>query len=117
MFSKKEDIEIIGLLTATIAWGNRVSIIKNGQNLIKLLNDRPYKSVINYKEKDYHKMKLFKHRTFNGFDLHFFLLSLKNIYINHGGLENLFTIGFKASLTIKEELSPVTLTLVRALGT
>ena len=29
-FSKKEDIEIIGFLVATIAWGNRKSIIKNG---------------------------------------------------------------------------------------
>ena len=28
-FSKKEDIEISGFLTATISWGNRKSILKN----------------------------------------------------------------------------------------
>lgn len=30
-FSKKEDIEIAAFLTATIAWGNRKSIIKNAK--------------------------------------------------------------------------------------
>jgi hypothetical protein len=34
-FSKKEDIEIIGFLVSTIAWGNRTSIIKNGEKLIE----------------------------------------------------------------------------------
>ena len=32
-FSKKQDIEISGFLSATIAWGNRKSIIKNAQKL------------------------------------------------------------------------------------
>ena len=39
LFSKKEDREIIGLLTATIAWGNRKSIISNGEKVIKLLKN------------------------------------------------------------------------------
>jgi hypothetical protein len=30
-FSNKEDIEISGFLTATIAWGNRKSIINNAK--------------------------------------------------------------------------------------
>ena len=29
-FTKKEDVEISAFLTATIAWGNRKSIINNG---------------------------------------------------------------------------------------
>ena len=36
LFSKKEDIEISGFLTATIAWGNRKSILKNARNLMEL---------------------------------------------------------------------------------
>ena len=31
LFQKKEDIEISGFLTATIAWGNRKSIIKSSK--------------------------------------------------------------------------------------
>ena len=33
-FKQKEDIEIIGLLVATIAWGNRKSIIKSGNKYL-----------------------------------------------------------------------------------
>ena len=32
-FSKKEDIEISGFLAATIAWGNRKSIINNANKM------------------------------------------------------------------------------------
>src|SRR5690625_7247639 len=31
LFDKKEDIEIAGFLVATIAWGNRKTILKNGR--------------------------------------------------------------------------------------
>lgn len=37
-FSKKEDIEIAGFLIATIAWGQRISIINNGNKLMRLMN-------------------------------------------------------------------------------
>ena len=35
LFSKKEDIEIIGFLVAIISWGQRISIINNGKKIIK----------------------------------------------------------------------------------
>ena len=35
-FSKKEDIEIIAFLIASIAWGNRTSIIKSGERAFTL---------------------------------------------------------------------------------
>ena len=94
LFSKKEDIEISGLLTATIAWGNRKSIINSAQKMAALFNNKPFDFVMNYKEEDFELVKSFKHRTFNGFDLHYFLLSLQNIYLNKGGLENIFKAGF-----------------------
>ena len=41
LFSQKEDIEIAGFLSATIAWGNRKMIIKNAQkHLIKGLKTK-----------------------------------------------------------------------------
>ena len=36
-FSKKEDIEIAGFLAATIAWGQRVTIINNANKLIDFI--------------------------------------------------------------------------------
>jgi uncharacterized protein (TIGR02757 family) len=90
LFSKKEDQEIIGFLTATIAWGNRKSIISNGEKLIELLKNEPFEFVLNYNKSK--QIKNFVHRTFNAQDLDFFIRSLQNIYLNHGGLEAAFTV-------------------------
>lgn len=89
-FQKKEDIEISAFLTATIAWGNRKSIIKNAHRMMELLDNAPHDFVLNHQEDDLDKLTGFVHRTFNAIDLNFFISSLKNIYINHGGLENVF---------------------------
>ena len=36
-YDLKEDIEISGFLTATIAWGNRTMIIKNGHKMMQMM--------------------------------------------------------------------------------
>lgn len=93
LFSKKEDIEISAFLTATIAWGNRKSIINNANRLMTLLDQAPYDFVCNHQEVDIEKLFHFVHRTFNGQDLSYFIRSLKNIYSKHKGLEGVFTKG------------------------
>ncbi len=93
-FSKKEDIEVIGLLVATISWGNRNSILKSAYKMVELMNNQPYDFIMNYKESDLAIVNKFKHRTFNGFDFHFFTLRIKEIYLYHNGLESVFTNGF-----------------------
>ncbi|TBN17933.1 TIGR02757 family protein [Hyunsoonleella pacifica] len=92
LFSKKEDIEISGFLTATIAWGNRKSIINNAKRLIELLDNTPYDFILNHKDTDLEKLQPFVHRTFNGTDCIQFIKSLQYIYKNHGGLETLFAL-------------------------
>ncbi|MFV9551302.1 TIGR02757 family protein [Algibacter sp. PT7-4] len=89
-FSKKEDIEISGFLTSTIAWGNRKSIINNAYKLMQLLDESPYDFVLNHKKTDLEKLESFVHRTFNGNDCIQFIKSLQHIYKNHGGLEAVF---------------------------
>lgn len=86
-FSLKEDIEIIGFLAATIAWGNRKMIIKNASRMTELLGNSPYDFVMNHTEDDLDNFDGFVHRTFNAEDFKFFIKSLKNIYQNHNGLE------------------------------
>lgn len=90
LFSKKEDIEIAGFLSATIAWGNRKSIIKNANKMMELLDNSPHDFIINHKESDLEKLELFVHRTFNGIDFITFIKALQNIYKNHNGLEAVF---------------------------
>ncbi len=89
-FSKKEDIEIAGFLAATIAWGQRVTIINSANKLMKLMDDAPHDFILNAKAKDLKRFQNFVHRTFNGTDAMFFMSSLQNIYKKHGGLENVF---------------------------
>jgi uncharacterized protein (TIGR02757 family) len=88
-YSKKEDIEIMSLLLSTIAWGNRKSIITNGERLIQLMGNNPHEFVLNYKTPEDGYIP-FVHRTFNSLDLDFFFRSLQKIYAE-GTLEQLFT--------------------------
>lgn len=90
-FTKKEDMEISGFLTATIAWGNRKSIINNAERMMELLDYAPHDFVLNHQTNDLDRLQGFVHRTFNGSDLAYFIGSLNNIYRNHGGLESVFS--------------------------
>lgn len=90
LFSRKEDIEIAGFLAATIAWGNRKTIIANAKKMIDLMGNAPYDFVMSHKEDDLEKLDIFVHRTFNGKDLRCFVRALRHIYSEHGGMEAVF---------------------------
>lgn len=89
-FSLKEDIEIAGFLAATIAWGNRKMILRNAGRMMELMDDAPYDFIMNHEENDLERLTGFVHRTFNSADFIFFIRSLRNIYVNHDGLEGIF---------------------------
>jgi len=100
LFTTKENIEIAGFLSATLAWGQRPTIIRNSLKLIALMNNDPIEFLLNTPEDEWDIFRDFKHRTFNSTDCIYFLKSLKNIYQNHGGLEQVFTDGFRNEKTI-----------------
>jgi uncharacterized protein (TIGR02757 family) len=104
LFSTKENIEIAGFLAATIAWGQRPTIIRNAHKLISLMQNNPYEYLINTDEHDWEVFQDFKHRTFNGTDCIYFIKALKNIYLNHGGLEQVFTEGFQHECSVSSAL-------------
>ncbi|MCI5057066.1 MAG: TIGR02757 family protein [Flavobacteriales bacterium] len=86
-FEDKRDVEIVGLLVATIAWGQRKSIINNGERLVKILQHQPYQFLTESSEKELENLSGFVHRTFNSSDLSFFLKALKSIYERYSSLE------------------------------
>ncbi len=90
-FSRKQDIEIAGFLSATIAWGQRPVIVRNANELMRRMDLAPYDFILNHSAKDLNQFKTFKHRTFNGMDCIFFFKSLKNIYSKYDSLEAVFT--------------------------
>ena len=79
-FQVKEDIEIAGFLTATIAWGKRVMIINNAKKMMDLMDHSPYDFIMNHQDSDLEKLEGFVHRTFNGIDLSYFVQALRHIY-------------------------------------
>lgn len=89
-FTKKEDIEIAGFIAATLAWGQRVTIINNASKWMKLMDDSPFDFITNYQDTDLKRFNGFVHRTFNETDAITFITALRNIYENHGGLEAAF---------------------------
>jgi uncharacterized protein (TIGR02757 family) len=92
-FSKKEDIEIAGFIAATIAWGQRITIINNANRFIEMMDDAPFDFIVNHTPSDRNKYKGFVHRTFNEVDAMYFLERLQRLYKEGSGLEQAFNTG------------------------
>lgn len=93
-YSRKEDIEISGFLTATLSWGQRPQIIKSSSWLMNSMGDSPFQFIMECSEAEIQSLNRFYYRTFNGVDCVAFISSLKRIYIEQGGLEKLFSEGY-----------------------
>jgi uncharacterized protein (TIGR02757 family) len=101
LFTRKEDIEISGFLTATISWGKRSSILKSAKRMMKLLGNSPYDFILNHREDHLEKIDGFVHRTFNSTDFIAFIHALKCLYQKGNGLEGIFN-----KYKTKESLQP-----------
>jgi uncharacterized protein (TIGR02757 family) len=90
LYTKKEDIEISGFLTATIAWGNRTMILRNAKRMMALLGNSPYDFILHHDDHDLEKINGVIHRTFNSTDFIYFIKALKHIYKTKNRLESIF---------------------------
>lgn len=89
-FTQKQDIEIAGLFAATLAWGQRKTIIANCLKLIQWMDHAPYEFIRHHQQKDLLRFQTFKHRTFNDIDLAYFFRFLSWFYQKHTSLESAF---------------------------
>ena len=90
LFSKKQDVEIIGFWVAMLAWGQRKTIINKGKELIELMGDAPHDFIVNHSEEERKPFLEFKHRTFQATDTLYFLEFLQNFYKKNDSLETAF---------------------------
>ena len=90
LFSKKQDIEIMGFWAAILAWGQRKTIINKCKELIHLMDGAPYDFVLNHQETDLKRFINFKHRTFNLTDTLYFIEFFKQHYLYSDTLETAF---------------------------
>ncbi|WNJ20165.1 TIGR02757 family protein [Pontibacter sp. G13] len=92
-FDRKEDIEISGFLSALIAWGRRSMIIQNAERLMERMDWAPHQFVMHANEDELGRLSGFVHRTFNEVDARGLVLSLRSVYEQHGGLNQIFAAG------------------------
>lgn len=89
-FRKKEDIELIAFLVATIAWGRRENIIRSSHKLVDLMEGAPHQFISQFQLSDLSRFNHFVHRTFQPYDVRFFMQRLQFILQTHGSLEKAF---------------------------
>ncbi|NVK28719.1 MAG: TIGR02757 family protein [Flavobacteriia bacterium] len=89
-FTNPRDIEVSGYLVATIAWGQRKTILNNGHRLMDIMGHEPHNFVMNASPAELDELH-FIHRTFNSDDLRFLIEGLRSIYLNNNTLEKSFT--------------------------
>ena len=89
-FSLKQDIEIMGFFAATLAWGQRKTIISKCLELEERFGGEPYRFIREHSEEDLRALLGFKHRTFNDTDLLYFVDFLQRHYTRFDSLEDAF---------------------------
>lgn len=91
-YSLRQDIEVTGLLAATIAWGNRKAIVAKAGEMADRLGADPYDFVMSASESQIEALGSFVYRTFQQEDLPGMVRGLRAIYTSNpeGGLEELF---------------------------
>ncbi len=92
-FSGKADREIMGFFAATLAWGQRKTIIRNCLKLAEGMDMAPADFIRNHEEGDRSRFLGFVHRTFNDTDLLYFLEFLQHHYRQQDSLETAFSGG------------------------
>ncbi len=90
LFTKKQDIEIMGFFASIFAWGQRTTIIKKAKELALRMDNAPYDFILNHQDEDLKKLLEFKHRTFNDTDLLYCIEFFKHHYRNNESLETAF---------------------------
>lgn len=90
LFTHKQDIEIAGFFAATLAWGNRTSIINSCKRILDAMDRAPHDFLLNHEEVDLKRFLDIKHRTFNATDLLYFIQFLSHHYRLHESLESAF---------------------------
>ncbi|MDA9555322.1 TIGR02757 family protein [Pelobium sp.] len=90
LFTKQQDIEIMGFWSSMLAWGQRITIINKCKELISLMDGAPHDFILHHQETDLKRFLNFKHRTFNATDTLYFIHFFKHHYSNFDSLEDAF---------------------------
>lgn len=85
-FEDVRDIEIVSLLTSSIAWGNRRMICRDCDRMLSLMGHHPYAYMMDEGYEDLDDSGNI-HRTFFNRHFKYYLRGLRRIYSSHGSLQ------------------------------
>lgn len=86
LFTDPIDIEIAGFLAATLAWGQRTTVLRSCHRLMAAMDHAPADFVQHASDSDLARLDGFVHRTFSSLDCQHFLRVLGVLYRERGGL-------------------------------
>lgn len=97
-YTKTQDIELAGFLTASLAWGNRKSILKSANSLMDRMDQAPSDFLHSASEPELKAASRgFVHRTFQERDALLFFIALRGMMEKYKSLEAVFLEGLMAS--------------------
>jgi uncharacterized protein (TIGR02757 family) len=89
-FSKDKDIEISGLIAATLSWGQRKTIISKSQDLMIRMDNSPAEFVQGCTTTDLKVFDGFVHRTFQSEDIKGLIVALKQLHSEYQSIGAFF---------------------------
>jgi uncharacterized protein (TIGR02757 family) len=93
-YDSREDREIVGFLSAVLAYGRVGHIQKSVTNLLARLGSSPHGFVRQLNASDQKELTSFIHRFNTGQDIYHVLLAIKHLLEEYGSLEQAFLAGY-----------------------
>jgi len=93
-YTDRSDVEVAAFFAASLAWGNRVSILKSLDALMERMDHAPGSFVAGHEPSDLKVFDGFVHRTFQAEDARGFVRALSELTVEHGSLERAILVGW-----------------------
>ncbi|MDD3149752.1 MAG: TIGR02757 family protein [Candidatus Gastranaerophilales bacterium] len=105
-FKNKKEIEIVGLVSSSLAYGKREKIIESIEKILIIIQNEPLNFCWSYNyEKDYKIFENFKYRYTTGEDIALLFNSISKAILKYDNLEELFLQDYKSEdINIKSAL-------------
>lgn len=90
-FDDPADIEVAGLLAASLALGNASAITRAAEAVLRIFGDRPARGLASMDDRAIRNaLSGFRYRFFDADDMASFILAARNLIARHGSLERAF---------------------------
>ncbi len=103
-FSNPRDVELAGFIAASLAWGQRKTILKSASKFIERMDNAPSEFIGQATPAELKRASAdFVHRTFQPRDAEVFLHALQGLMKQHGTLEEAFLVHSASSAPTAED--------------